>query len=747
MKKLAYYAVILGAVVSCSDTPTAPLSESAWSPPLPLAAANAPVQPIPNQYIVRFPDNEPSSIARARLIERSHGAVVQRVYDTAIKGAAFTMADDAAEALKSVKGIVSVEQDQTVHLSTTQSNVTWGIDRIDQRNLPLSTTYSYTYSGAGVTAYIIDTGINFTHSEYNGRASFGVDEIVPSTNGVDCNGHGSHVSGTVGGTTYGVAKNVSLVAVRVLDCSGSGSYSQVIAGVDWVTANAHKPAVANMSLGGSFSSALNAAVTNSIAAGVVFAVAAGNSAANACNSSPSSTPTAITTGATTISDGWASFSNFGSCVKILAPGVNITSAWIGSNTATNTISGTSMATPHVVGAAALYLEANPTATAAQVSSALTGNATSGVVSGVPSGTPNLLLYTGFLGVPPTANFTSTCAGLGCNFDASSSSALPSATYSWTFGDSQSGTGKTTSHTYATGGTYTVTLTVSDANGSSSKSSTVTVSAAQPPVASFTWNCVGQAYPTQCAFDASASSDAVGIVSYAWIWGNGTSETKTVPLAKKTYGSTGVYSVTLTVKNGAGLTSSVTQQVTVGAVANQPPTASISAPTSGTSVVQGTSVTFTGSGSDPEDGALTGASLVWTSSVNGSIGTGTSFANSTLSVGTHTITLTATDSKGATGTASITLTVTAPPPPPPVANFTWTCTGFNPHQCQFDLSSTTGTIVKWVAAYGDGQTLTFTSSAVLVGKHTYAAAGTYQASLTVTDNLGRTSSVTKAVIVP
>src|SRR5258707_7578085 len=314
MKKLAYYAVILGAVVSCSDTPTAPLSESAWSPPLPLAAANAPVQPIPNQYIVRFPDNEPSSIALARLIERSNVAVVQRVYDAAIKGAAFTMADDAAEALKSVKGIVSVEQDQTVHLSTTQSNVTWGIDRIDQRNLPLSTTYSYTYSGAGVTAYIIDTGINFTHSEYNGRASFGVDEIVPSTNGVDCNGHGSHVSGTVGGTTYGVAKNVSLVAVRVLDCSGSGSYSHVIAGVDWGNPNAHKPAVANMNPYGTFSSDLNAAVTNSIAAGVGFPGAARNHAAHAGNSSPSSTPTPLKTGATTIHDSSATLPHFCTCV-------------------------------------------------------------------------------------------------------------------------------------------------------------------------------------------------------------------------------------------------------------------------------------------------------------------------------------------------------------------------------------------------------------------------------------------------
>ena len=242
---------------------------------------------------------------------------------------------------------------------------TWGLDRIDQRSLPLNNTYTYNATGAGVKAYIIDTGIRTTHTQFGGRAIDGFDAIDSALPAADCNGHGTHVAGTVGGTTYGVAKGVTLVAVRVLDCNGSGSTSGVIAGINWVTGNhaAGAPAVANMSLGGGASSALDKAVRNSIADGVTYALAAGNDNTNACNQSPARTAEALTVGSTTSSDARSSFSNFGTCVDLFAPGSSITSAWNTNDTATNTISGTSMATPHVAGAAALYLQGTPARTA------------------------------------------------------------------------------------------------------------------------------------------------------------------------------------------------------------------------------------------------------------------------------------------------------------------------------------------------------------------------------------------------
>jgi len=406
-----------------------------------------------------------------------------------------------------------------------------------------------------VTVYIIDTGINLTHSDYSGRAFTGVDKVTAGGTAADCNGHGSHVAGTVGGTLYGVAKKVKLVAVRVLDCSGSGSNSGVIAGIDWVTANRVLPAAANMSLGGGFSATLNSAVDRSTAAGVTYAIAAGNSTADACNSSPASAASGITVGATDINDAFASFSNFGTCVHINAPGVNITSAWIGSNTATNTISGTSMAAPHVGGTAALYLQVNPSATPSQVRSALTSNATASKISGVPAGTPNLLLYSGFISAgpqPPVANFTYSCTQLACNFDASSSTAQPGATYSWAFGDATSGSGKTTSHIYAATGSYSVTLTVTDANGTSTKTQTVTVSnAPAPPVASFTYTCTG----FNCSFNANGTT---GATSYSWNFGDG--GTATGVTTSHTFLSRTTFTVTLTA-TGAGGSSSTSKLIT------------------------------------------------------------------------------------------------------------------------------------------------------------------------------------------
>lgn len=359
-------------------------------------------QRIPDQYIVVFRDDVSDAPGLARRLAALEGVAVQHSYGKALKGFSGRMTAAAAGRLRGNPQVDFVEQDQVVTAVTTQTGVTWGLDRIDQHALPLSSSYSYTSTGAGVTAYIIDTGIEITHPEFGGRASVLGDQIGDGRNGIDCNGHGTHVAGTVGGATWGVAKGVTLKAERVLDCSGSGSTAGVIAGIDAVTADhaAGTPAVANMSLGGGFSQALNNAVNNSINDGVTYAIAAGNGNAgghpqDACSTSPASTPNAITVGATTSADHEASFSNYGSCVDILAPGVSIKSSWL--NGGTNTISGTSMATPHVAGAVARYLSTNPTASPAAVRGFLVGQATAGVVTlnnNKRGGTPNLLLFLG-----------------------------------------------------------------------------------------------------------------------------------------------------------------------------------------------------------------------------------------------------------------------------------------------------------------------------------------------------------------
>jgi aqualysin 1 len=348
---------------------------------------------VSGRYIVVFKPGTPAAeMSAAAEQARGLGGQVDFVYEAALSGFAGNFPEQAIFGLSHNPNIEFIEADQEITIDATQSPATWGLDRIDQRNLPLNNTYNYNFTGTGVTAYIIDTGIRITHNEFGGRASSGRDFVDNDLNADDCNGHGTHVAGTVGGNTYGVAKGVSLVAVRVLNCSGSGTTSGVIAGIDWVTSqHTMGKAVANMSLGGSPSTALDNAVRNSIADGVVYAVAAGNSNRSACNYSPARTAEAITVGATTSTDARASYSNKGSCLDLFAPGSSITSAWNTSNTATNTISGTSMATPHVAGIAALYLEGH-NATPQQVRDAIVGAATLNVVGNAGKGSPNRLLY-------------------------------------------------------------------------------------------------------------------------------------------------------------------------------------------------------------------------------------------------------------------------------------------------------------------------------------------------------------------
>jgi subtilisin family serine protease len=358
---------------------------------------------IANQYIVVLKDDVAGVEGAAIRLSREFGGDRNggHTYQRAIKGFSVRMPEAQAAKLANDPQVAFVEEDGVVSLVTTQTNATWGLDRIDQRDLPLNATYNYNATGSGVRAYIIDTGIRATHVDLAGRVISGFTAINDGLGTNDGNGHGTHVSGTVGGTTWGVAKNVTLVAVRVLDSSGSGTNSGVIAGVDFVTSDhqAGQPAVANMSLGGGISSALDTAITNSINDGVTYAVAAGNETQDACNVSPARVPSAITVGSTTTTDARSSFSNFGTCVDIFAPGSNITSAWRTSDTATNTISGTSMATPHVTGVAALFLETNPTASPATVSAAIINNSTPNKVTGAGTGSPNRLLFSLLSGGP------------------------------------------------------------------------------------------------------------------------------------------------------------------------------------------------------------------------------------------------------------------------------------------------------------------------------------------------------------
>ena len=340
----------------------------------PAAAAPAPASTRATYIVTLTPGAVPASVA-AQAAGRL-GAHVDHVYSSALTGFAVTLPTAVADRLSTLPGVVAVEPDAPVTIGSTDSTATWGLDRLDQRDLPLSSSYTYSSTGSGVTAYVIDTGIRLSHGDFGGRAVSGYD-AVDGGSADDCNGHGTHVAGTVGGTTRGVAKGVRLVAVRVLDCAGSGTNARVIAGIDWVTADhaAGAPAVANMSLGGGTSTALDQAVQRSINDGVTYAVAAGNGnqagvPQDACKSSPARVTAALTVGATTSTDAPASFSNYGACVDLFAPGVGITSAWYTGDNATNTISGTSMATPHVAGVAALYLQTHATASPAAVSSAV-----------------------------------------------------------------------------------------------------------------------------------------------------------------------------------------------------------------------------------------------------------------------------------------------------------------------------------------------------------------------------------------
>ncbi|ALN59197.1 peptidase, families S8 and S53/PKD domain/proprotein convertase P-domain protein [Lysobacter enzymogenes] len=455
-------------------------------------------RPIPGRYIVVLKNQVAnlsvesvrgtSDIATvARSLSTKHRAKLLRSYQHALRGFVVEADPNALAQLLNDPGVAFVEEDGFGSIAATQNNATWGIDRVDQRNLPLSSSYTYDTDAATVHAYILDTGVRADHVEFSGRMGNGFSARPGDSSTGDCHGHGTHVAGTVAGTTWGVAKKAIVHPIRTFDCTGNGQTSEAIAAIDWVAANHIKPAVANMSFSFPGSAAIDNSVNNLMNAGVVAVAAAGNSNDDACSGSPRRVPRVLTVGSSDRNDArslWSGgqASGWGRCVDLFAPGSDIVSAGIASATASVPNSGTSMASPHVAGVAALYLATHPAATADEVHAAIVSNATPGKITGDLRGSPNLLVHSLFSAGPgpgnaaPVANFMSSTNGLTATFtDTSSDSDGSIASRSWDFGDGTTSTAANPSKTYAAAGTYTVKLTVVDNGGASNtKTATVTV---------------------------------------------------------------------------------------------------------------------------------------------------------------------------------------------------------------------------------------------------------------------------------
>jgi subtilisin family serine protease len=563
MKRCLAAILVLWSTLSCDtpQDPTAPLAANDIR-----GVRGAILGNVPRRFVVLGDQEDPADVAR------DHGLKPDLVFSRVFNGFVASVSDVARDGLLRDARVHRVVPDQVFWTEDYSSPAaSWGLDRIDQRTATLDGTYNYVATGKGVTVYIVDTGIRYSHADFAGRASFGFDAFGGS--GADCLGHGTHVAGTVGGSVYGVAKDVNLVSVRVMSCMGTGTTASVAAGLEWILANARRPAVINMSVIGDPDDIVDDGVRRLIAAGIPVAAAAGNNNLDACSYSPARVTEAMTIGATSIYDDRAAFSNYGPCVDWYAPGVGIWSDAFGSDTAFAQMSGTSMSTPHTAGAAALYLEANPGASPADVEATLAAWATRSVDTREKGVKSALLLYTLGGGTPtdnlaPKASFTYSCADLACSFTDASNDADGSVTgWTWNFGDGSTANSQNPMHSFAAGGTYSVTLTVTDNGGATGTASAQVsvVSGTQSnalPAARFSVGCIR----LLCSFTDSSTDPDGDLVRWEWDYGDGSTSLAVAGVGQShAFAGGGAYTIQLTVTDNAGATNTSSQQIETGIV--------------------------------------------------------------------------------------------------------------------------------------------------------------------------------------